>query len=291
MRNLLLFGALISIGCASSAAQGLPPLGPAATEPKPATVAAAAASTLSVDAANADLKVARAANLEKRYSDAEALMLKDANARPNMPFLWIELGQAQLGQKKYPEAEISFKAALSGGETVQTKAPDGGFYSAGKGTVAHVSVQTAAPPPDRKDSGEIKGAANSALGEVYIHLARVPEAKDAFDRAAAAFPSQAALYLRNETILFLQTGNAVEQVTAANKAIAADPTRAALYFYKGQGLAAQSTIDPKTQKLVMPAGCADALQKYLDLEPGGPYSADAKGMLAAAGIAVKAAKK
>jgi hypothetical protein len=83
----------------------------------------------------------------------------------------------------------------------------------------------------------------------------------------------------------------VEQVEAANKAIAVDPMRAALYFYKGQGLAAQATVDPKTQKLVLPAGCADALQKYLDLDPSGQYSTDAKGMLVAAGVAVKPAKK
>jgi hypothetical protein len=78
---------------------------------------------------------------------------------------------------------------------------------------------------------------------------------------------------------------------AANKAIALDPTRAALYFFKGQGLAAQSTVDPKTQKLILPSGLADALQKYLDLEPTGQYAADAEGMLAGAGIAIKPAKK
>jgi len=277
--------------------QGLPPLG-APQEQKPAQEAspdlkpgASAAGNLSSDAANADLKLARAANAEKRYADAEALMRKDASLKPAMLALWVELGNAQLGQKKYPDAEISFKAALTQGEAAQTKAPDAGFYKEGKGTVAHVAVSTAAPPPAKKDNSEIQGAALAGLGEVYIHLAKIPEAKDAFDKAAAAFPAQAPLYLRNETILFLQTGNAVEQVIAANKALAVDPTRAALYFYKGQGLAAQATIDAKTNKLVLPAGCAEALQKYLDMEPNGQYSADAKGMLAAAGVPLKSGKK
>lgn len=268
-------------------AQGLPPLG-ASQEPKPG---ASPAGTLSVDAANADLKTARAANAEKRYADAEALMRKDTALRPNMPPLWVELGQAQLGQKKYEDAEVSFKAALTEGESAQTKAPSGGFYNEGKGTIAHVSVSHSAPPPDKKDTGELKGAANSGLGEVYVRLAKIPEAKEAFDKAAAEYPAQAPLYYRNEAILFLQTGNAVEQVNAAEKAIAIDPTRAVLYFYKGQGLAAQATIDSKTQKLVLPAGCAEALQKYLDLEPNGPYAADAKGMLTAAGAPLKPAKK
>ena len=131
----------------------------------------------------------------------------------------------------------------------------------------------------------------SSLGEVYIRTNRVPEAKDAYDKAVKANPAQAPLYLRNETIFFLQVGNIVEQVEAADKAIAVDPTRAALYFFKGQGLAAQATIDPKSQKLVLPAGCAEALQKYLDLDPTGQYSADAKGMLTAAGIPIKSGKK
>jgi tetratricopeptide (TPR) repeat protein len=265
--------------------QGLPPLGP---PHKPAVEAPAG--NLSVEAMNADLKAARAANQEKRYDEAEALMLKDTAAKPELPYLWIELGQAQIGLKKYEEAEASFKAALSKGETAQTKPPAGGFYVE-KGTVSHASGGTSAPPPSTQNKSEIEGLGYSNLGEIYIRTNRIPEAQAAFDKAVSANPAQAALYLRNETIFFLQTGNAAAQVEAATKAIAADPTRAALYFFKGQGLAAQSTIDPKTQKLVLPAGCAEALQKYLDLDPSGPYSTDAKGMLTAAGVAVKAGKK
>jgi hypothetical protein len=41
-------------------------------------------------------------------------------------------------------------------------------------------------------------------------------------------------------------------------------------------------MDPNG-KMVLPPGCAEAYQKYLQLDPKGPYSADAKGILAAAG--------
>lgn len=299
----LLFVLSALIGSTLAGAQGLPPLG-GSQDPKPAAPGlpplgaagdlkpgSSVPGTLSVEAANADLKLARAANAEKRYPDAETLMRKDAGLRPTMLPLWVELGNAQLGQKKYDDAEISFKAALTNGEAAQKQAPAGGFYQEGKGTVAHVAVSHSAPAPEKKDNAELQGAALSGLGEVYIHLNKVPDAKESFDKASAANPAQAPLYFRNEAILFLQTGNAVEQVAAADKAIAVDPTRAALYFYKGQGLAAQATIDGKTQKLVLPPGCADALQKYLDLEPAGPYAADAKGMLTAAGVQPKSGKK
>lgn len=287
-RSFILLSASLLWIVPSAFAQ-LPPLGP---PQKPAAEAAAApAASLSVDAANADLKIARAANQEKRYADAEALMLKDTAARPGLPYLWIELGLAQLSQKKYAEAEASFKAALSGGESAQKTAPAGGFYVPGKGTASHVSISSAPPPPTGKNNHEVEGIANSSLGEVYIRTNRAAEAQAAFDQAVKDNPTQAALYLRNETIFFLQTGNAAAQVEAANKSLAIDPGRAALYFYKGQGLAAQATLDPKTQKLVLPTGCAEALQKYLDMEPVGPYATDAKGMLAAAGVAIKAGKK
>jgi tetratricopeptide (TPR) repeat protein len=297
-RDLMLSIVLLTIA-PFALAQGLPPLGgmpplggqaPQGESAKP--TATFPTGTLSVEAANADLKTARAANLEKRFADAETLMLRDTAARASLPYLWIELGLAQIGLKKYPEAEASFKSALTGGETAHAQAPMIGFYNAdGKGTAGHVSVSTAAPPPDTKSKPEIEGMSYSSLGEVYIKTNRAPEAKDAYEKAVKANPAQAPLYLRNEAIFFLQAGDAVDQVEAADKAIAVDPTRAALYFFKGQGLAAQATIDAKTQKLILPAGCAEALQKYLDLEPTGQYSADAKGMLTAAGVAIKAGNK
>ncbi|KAA6461754.1 tetratricopeptide repeat protein [Acidobacteria bacterium AB60] len=293
---------LLTLGLSSLATAQLPPLG-GSQDPKPAPglppLGALAdqkpgpkspGSALSVDTANADLIQARVANQEKRYADAETLMLHDTALRPHMPYLWLELGQAQLGQKKYPEAEASFNSALAGGESSAPKQAPAAFYQEGKGTVAHVAVSSAAPSKGI-DTHEVQGSAYSGLGEIYVRLNKIPEAKEAFDKAAAANPASAGFYYRNEAIVFLQTGHAPEQVEAADKAIAADPTRGSLYFFKGQGLAAQSSIDPKTQKLVMPPGCADALQKYLQLEPTGPYAADAKGMLAAAGIAPKPAAK
>ena len=275
------------------AAQGLPPLGQSSDQkPAAAPPATPPPSRLTVEAANADLKTARTANQEKRYADAEALMVRDTAARSDMPYLWIELGQAQLGEKKYDDAEVSFKAALGGGGQVKATAAKEGFYAAdGKGTHSGITISDAAVTTANKIGPEVQGISYSSLGQLYILSNKVPDAKAAFDEAAKDFPAQAPLYYRNEAVFFLQAGNAVEQVAAADKAIAVDPTRAVLYFYKGQGLAAQATVDPKTQKLVLPAGCAETLQKYLDLDPSGPYSTDAKGMLAAAGVAVKAAKK
>ena len=287
----LVYLSLFAVGPFCGLAQGLPPLGQSSDQ-KP-VAAPTTGGKLTVEAANADLKTARAANQEKRYADAEALMQRDTALRGDMPYLWIELGQAQLGQKKYDDAEKSFKTALgNSGVPAQATSATQGFYAAdGKGTHTGITVSDATTTSATKLSPDIKGISYSSLGEIYIHEGKTAEAKEAFDEAARDNAPQAPLYYRNEAIYFLQAGNASEQVAAADKAIAVDPTRGVLYFYKGQGLAAQATVDQKTQRLTLPAGSAEALQKYLDLEPAGQYVADAKGMLTAAGVPIKAGKR
>lgn len=288
------------VALSSPAFAQLPPLG--GTPSKPPAAGAPATITpggLGVDALNADLKAASTANQEKRYADAEALMLKDTQAKPDLVLPWVQLGTAQLGLKKYSDAEFSFNNALGVDPATRKEATSGGFFQADAkpGAVAPTATRASSVGTggtvitNQNRTPEVLGAALSGLGEVYIRTNRIPEGQKAYDQAVQANPAQAAFYQRNEAILFLQGGHAPEQVAAADKAIALDPKRADLYFFKGQGLAAQATIDPKTQKLVLPEGSAESLQKYLDLEPGGQYANDAKSMLTAAGVAVKAGKK
>ncbi len=75
---------------------------------------------------------------------------------------------------------------------------------------------------------------------------------------------------------------ATPQAAAADEAIKADPTLAIAYYLKGQGLIQKATIDSATGKMVLPPGCAEAYQKYLDLAPNGAFAADVKGILAEA---------
>jgi hypothetical protein len=41
----------------------------------------------------------------------------------------------------------------------------------------------------------------------------------------------------------------------------------------------------------MPPGCAEAYEKYLQLDPNGPYSADVKGILDSAGQKINSSYK
>ena len=248
---------------------------------------------------NAVITAARKATAEKRFADSEAMMAKDTADNPKLILPWVELGLAQLGLKKYSEAENSFKMALGIDPESVTRAHADDFYQNGEkpGTTAptatRASRNTAGGEVNNAESRtpDIKGVSWASLGEIYAHEGKIKEAEAAFDSAAAAFPQQAALYRRNETISFFQVGNPDAQLAAAEKAITLDPARAALYYFKGQALVSKATIDPKTQKMVLAPGCAEAYQKYLELDPNGPYSADAKGVLTGAGIPLKAGKK
>jgi tetratricopeptide (TPR) repeat protein len=200
----------------------------------------------------------------QKFTEIEQMMTKDTQAKPDASILWARLGQAQVGLKKYDDAITSYKKAIE--------------------------IEAAS----KKPSPEVQGLAQSGLGESYARQGKVPEANEAYDTAAKVNPTQAAFYLKNQAVIFFQQGNTAAQVAAADKAIAVspdDPKLAIVYYLKGQGLVANATVDPKTQKIVLPPGCAEAYQKYLELDPAGQFAADAKGILEQAGQKVNSSYK
>lgn len=241
---------------------------------------------------NADVVAARTANKELRFADAETLMLKDTALNPQSSLMWIELGSAEMGLKKYDAAEVAFKKALGIDPETQKALHQDDFFAtdipatrATRNTAAHTTYS------NEKLNPEIVGKAYSDLGEIYARTKRTAEGQAAWDSAVKANPAKAPLYLGNETIVFYQLGNSDAQEAAAEKAIAVDPTRAMLYYFKGQALVSKATMDPKSQHLVPPPGCVEAYQKYLSLEPKGQFSDEARQMLAAVGQPVKAGGK
>ncbi|MGA9672112.1 MAG: hypothetical protein WBQ94_23065 [Terracidiphilus sp.] len=232
----------------------------------PATAAqalGAAATKPDVDAKVAEIRTAK-------YTEVESLMLKDTAMRPAESVLWAQLGQAQKGLKKYDEASATFKKVLD--------------------------LEAAS----KKPNPQVQGAANEGLGEIAARQGKVADANAAYDAAVKANPPQGPLYLKNEAVIFFQSNNADAQVAAADEAIKAsanpnDPSLALLYYLKGQGMIQKATFDTKTNHIVLPPGCAEAYQKYLDLAPTGQYAVDVKGILDQAGQKVtttyKAGKK
>ena len=214
---------------------------------------AAAAQQLGASASKSDLDAKEGQIKTEKYTDVVTLMTKDTEARPQEAVLWIYLGQGQMGLKKYPDAETSFKKGLE------------------------LDAASKKPRP------ELEGLANAGLGEIYARTNKTSDAAAAYDAAVKIDPTKAAFYYKNEAVIYSQVGNSDGQAAAADKAIAAAPSDPLPYYLKGQALISKATVDPKTQRIVLPEGCGEAYQKYLELAPDGPYSADVKGILDSAG--------
>jgi tetratricopeptide (TPR) repeat protein len=211
---------------------------------------ATAAQTLGATAAKADLDAKETEIKTAKYTEIETMMQRDSAAKPDAAILWGRLGQAEVGLRKFDPAETAFKKAIE--------------------------VDAASKKPDLT----VQGLAQAGLGEVYARQGKVPEANAAYDAAAKLDPTRAGMYYKNEAVLFFQANNADAQAVAAQKAIDTDPTQPIPYYLKGNALIQKTTEDPTSHKLVPPAGCLEAYQKYLDLQPNGLYAGEVKQILA-----------
>jgi len=209
---------------------------------------------------NANLNKAREDNKTKNYAEAESLMSQATAAKPDAAVLWLELGVAQSGLKKYDDAATSLKKAID------------------------------LDAASKKPNPEIEGAAGNALGEALADQKKTPDAQAAYEAAAKVNPTQAGMYFQNETIVLSRLGDTDAIVAAADKAIAADPTKPIPYYLKGQALINKATVD-KAGKIVAPPGCAEADQKYLELAPDGQFANDAKSVLTEMGQTIKTSYK
>ena len=226
----------------------------------------AAAQQLGASASKTDLAAKETEIKTAKYTEVVTLMTKDTQLRPTESVLWAYLGQGDLGLKKYDDAETAFKKAID------------------------LDNESKKPRP------EIQGLANAGLGEIYARTNKVDQANTAYDAAVKIDPTKAGFYYKNEAVIYSQINNTDAQAAAADKAIQANPNDALPYYLKGQALIGKATMsepDPKTkaQHIILPPGCAEAYQKYLELDPNGPYSADVKGILDSAGQKISSSYK
>lgn len=220
-----------------------------------------AAQQLGASASKTDLANKETEIKTQKYTEVVTLMSKDTGLRPTESVLWAYLGQGQLGLKKYDDAETSFKKAID-------------LDNASK-----------------KPRPEIQGLSNAGLGEIYARTNKPDQANTAYDAAVKIDPSKAAFYYKNEAVIYSQIGNGDAQAAAADKAIEANPKDPLPYYLKGQALIAKASVDPKTQRIVLPPGCGEAYQKYLELDPSGLYAADVQGILQSAGQKISSSYK
>jgi tetratricopeptide (TPR) repeat protein len=143
------------------------------------------------------------------------------------------------------------------------------------------AMETKKTPEDTKQLA----AYYNNLGEAAGKAGKVDDAVKAYTQAAQVNPEGAASYYYNVGAVYTNAGKADDAIAAFDKCIAADPTRADAYYQKGVNMIGKATL--QGDKMVAPPGTADAFQKYLELQPTGPYADVAKQMLASIGSSVE----
>ena len=194
-------------------------------------------------------KLAEARDLEKagNYDQAISMLQEATTTDPSKDLLWAYLGDAYRGAKKYPEAAEAYQKALAIN-------PNSGAY-------------------------------HNGLADAYAKSGQTDKAIAEWNAAAQAEPANAATYYFNEGAVLTNTGKVDDAITAFDKTIQIDPKRADAYYWKGVNLLGKATL--KGDKMVAPDGTADALNKYLELDPNGKYADAAKQMLASIGASVE----
>jgi tetratricopeptide (TPR) repeat protein len=196
---------------------------------------------------NAQLAEAKQLQTAGNYDQAIIILQQAAQTEPNQDLIWGNLGQAQIGAKKYPDAIESYQKAIA-------IKPTSGVYHAG-------------------------------LADAYARSGQTEKAVQEWATAAQNDPTNAGSYYFNEGAVLTNTGKVDDAIAAFDKALQADPTRADAYYWKGVDLMGKATT--KGDKMVAPEGTAEAFNKYLELAPTGKYADPAKQMLATIGAPVE----
>jgi tetratricopeptide (TPR) repeat protein len=145
------------------------------------------------------------------------------------------------------------------------------------------TIETASKK-DPEDNKRLAAYYNN-LGEAAGKAGKVDDALKAYTQAAQVNPEGAAGYYYNAGAVLTNAGKIDDAIAAFDKSIAADPNKADAYYQKGVNMIGKATL--QGDKMVAPPGTAETFQKYLELQPTGPYADVAKQMLASIGAPVE----
>ncbi len=135
-----------------------------------------------------------------------------------------------------------------------------------------------ADPKKNPDDAKTLAAYYNNLADADSKSGKADDAVKAYTQAAQLNPAGAAQYYYNIGAVYTNANKIDDAIAAFDKATSIDPTKADAYYQKGVNLISKATTDPSGKVLPAP-GTAEALNKYLELQPTGPYADAAKGML------------
>jgi len=200
------------------------------------------------------IKQAQAAMQQQDWAGADKALTQLIAADPNTTRweFYKALGDSQRNEGKVEEA-------------LQT-------YDKGIQVAQSIAAGTAAKDPRNPNPDPVKAKAGAGTmltseGNVYVQITKTDQALDAFRKAAEIDPNPATPYY-NLCALAFNAAKYDAAASACEKSTAADPSKADAWFFKG---VSQSKLNNPAAK--------EALNKYLELDPNGIHSAEAKQLL------------
>jgi tetratricopeptide (TPR) repeat protein len=158
----------------------------------------------------------------------------------NMHLLWAKLGEAYDTAGRNEEAAQAYQQAINGKPDVP------GYYN--------------------------------NLGNVLARLGKIDEAKAAYTKSAELDPANAATAWRNFGISLYNANRLGDAVEPLQKSAELDPKNPQTWYLLGASLVYKMTIKKVGDKQVpeFAPGTIEAYQKAIELDPNGPYGAQAK---------------
>jgi tetratricopeptide (TPR) repeat protein len=219
--------------------------------------------TAGINALNAGNAATDAAQKATDYQQAVDNLNKASQIDPNQIAIWSHLGDAYY--------------AL--GKTQAAPANTSSFDQALQAYQKALGLSTANPSD--------QSALYIQMGNVYAAEKKTDEANQMLNKAVQANPGDAKTVYFNMGANLVNTGHPQEALEYFKKTVQVDPNNAEAWFQIGSLSMMQGTVDPKTGKQSYPPDTAEALKKYLELQPNGPHAQEAQAMLQALGETVQ----
>ena len=242
--------------------------------------------------------------LEKQNPEAAAQIKKQAEEKTKFNAMkqHFEQGMALLEQERTAKADLS-KAPADQRDAAKAKVTD----LSSQAVAQFQEAQKAAPEKDPNvhlfwarmgEAYDLAGRNDDAinayqqavtakpdnagyynnLGNVLARAGKIDDAKAAYTKSAELDPANAGMAWRNFGISLYQAGRMQEAVEPLEKATQVDPKNPQGWYLLGACLVASADykqVGDKMQVTLKP-GTVEAYQKAIELDPNGPYGAQAK---------------
>jgi len=206
---------------------------------------------------------AQSALQAQKWTEAETALKKILDADPETTRwdFYKALADAQGHSEKYQDAIKNYEKGVSLAQAVAA------------GTAPKDPLD---PNPDAARATLGIGQMLTSQGNAYVKIDKFDEAVASFTKAAQAAPNPAVAYYNLCAVEF-NINKMDDAIAACEKSLAANPANADAWFFKGTAL--YKTAKTENGKVSPRPGTAEALNRYLELDPNGPHVGEAKSIL------------